>query len=143
MIHIILIGGLPGSGKSIYADELGKRTPNSITTKDPMALHVLTDALDYIKNNQVESWIIESPHLTIKSGQDTMISFLEKHLNTPFNIHWILFDNNPEQCKINIDKRADGRDVMNTLIHYSKKYNTPHGATLIPVYGSQSSSPAL
>lgn len=142
MIQIYLIGGLPGAGKSTYANELSESITNSFLTSDPMRLDSLLMDLNHVKNNKISNWIIESPHLSTKEAQLSMISFLNNNLNE-HKLNWIIFENNPEQCRLNVAHRNDGRVVDATIKMYSKEYNIPEGALILPVANHYSASDDL
>jgi predicted kinase len=117
MSEIVIIIGLPSSGKSTYAQhpKFGKcisfddmflhyRSPEAAV--DDTNAHTLTDCL-----SKSRSIIINDPHLCNTSARQQLIGWLyENSFQTP-SIELIFFENNPEQCiknsRLNLDKPVD------------------------------------
>jgi hypothetical protein len=132
MKRFILIMGCPGSGKSFLANNLHKEIPNSIVIDDislikPNKIPSLTDGYSYA--------IISCPLCCERTYRERFVRKL-KALFEPDTvaIDYLFFENNPEQCKLNIDLRSDGRKVDTTLKKMSKLYEVPVGYAPIPVW---------
>lgn len=135
MSQVIIIIGLPGSGKTymsqMYASE-----------------YLIFD--DYISdeyNGRVQFAIrsgykvcLNDPRLCIPDTFDIHINKILKYLDIS-QLHLIIFENNPEQCLINVTLRNDKRrGIEQSIINYSKLYNIKHYDayyhTNVPVWNS-------
>jgi hypothetical protein len=54
-----------------------------------------------------------------------------------FDLEWIFFENDPEQCRSNAAERNDGRSVVADIDVLSRAYVIPEGATTVPVFGAR------
>ena len=139
MIHVHFIIGLPGSGKTTWA-EAYKRALQALGRRvwiidDPRALTMVDDVVEAL----VEVDEIEDPHLFIVDPQlccESARTFAANYmLRVPASIqmYWHYFANDPVQATINAASRPE-KAVNGEIQRLSKIYNPP--ANAIPVYAS-------
>lgn len=117
---ITLIIGLPGSGKTHYGEKLAKER-SAFFIDDISDYDDLCSALLYF--NHV---IISDPNLCDPNVEKAAVNSLKEN-----EIEKIYFENNPEACKANIDRRSqvgDERRVKDFIDMYSEIYNPPEDA---------------
>lgn len=120
-LSINLIVGLPGSGKTHLAWDIGGYVVDDI--KD------MSDLPDTIEH---DTWTITDPNFCNAKTIEIAKSQLKHHAkglgysNVVFNIHY--FENNPDQCRKNVRYRNDGREVEATIRKYEKIYKPPYWA---------------
>ena len=113
---LIIIIGLPGSGKTTY-----------MTTLDTYV--IFDDFLDQFFNGRVISAIknkenvcIADPRLCLFDVFTRIIDELERYIDRT-NIKLIQFENNPELCVENISLRNDNRKgIIQSIYVYSTRY---------------------
>ena len=125
---IILVCGLPGSGKTFLgrnlSQEMGFEFIDDITKESFPRFHEL------LSNNQ--SVIISDPKFTHTKIRNEAIKYLKQFEG--LTIEWIFFENDPKQCVRNINVRDDGRDVVDFVKSFSRLYKIPDSAKTIPVF---------
>ncbi len=114
MRRITLLIGLPGSGKTWYANTLEK----DHFIDDPMSLDVLPESFEHM--------VIADPMLCIAWQKATEV------LNQKYKgaqIDYVFFENDYEKCKANIELRkpTDNREVSVTLRMLRDAYVLPTG----------------
>lgn len=125
--RIILLVGLPGSGKTTLGNQLVKKFPNTTLfiddigqlTKDPITY------LQEIKEKQIYDTIIISDVYFCRKAVLEMAIRKIKAIFKDANIETIFFENNIEKCKKNIKQRmlqGDDRKVNNLLNILHKDY---------------------
>ena len=122
---IILIIGLPGSGKTYYASS--KIDNSSYLIDDIKSVNILTDALllDNVKNIY-----ITDPLLCIPQNFLNCLHFLSSRCNV--SIEKVFFENDIKKAWNNVQKRNDGRIISLDFIQYlSRNYNPPTGSMKI------------
>jgi hypothetical protein len=137
MATLTIIVGLAGSGKSYLTKEIAAK--NNIPAFD-----------DFLARNLIpratESQGFCSVLVNLQRGYDCVANevclvhedkraALEKLLHSIFEdtvtVQWIFFENNPEQCKVNVraDKvKPDPEGRVKGIEHYTKDYVIPKGA---------------
>lgn len=137
---VIVIIGLPGSGKTTLVETLRKNISNCIIYDD----FQIYEAMNNIgKTNMIisDGGIIEKPNTflnRIKELCEEKNSILEE----------MYFENNPKSCEVNIlkrwekmseeEKRKEQHKNPNILLKqmwwYSSKYKIPENKKIIPVF---------
>ena len=123
MENIICIVGLPGSGKSILADQI-QAYYGGLLLDDP----------DITQIPYTGRVVVSSPHFCLQTAQDKLLAIRK-------DVIWICFENDFESCAKNAAERKKTqpeKEVIGTLHAYSKKYSFPEGHILIPVYKGDS-----
>lgn len=147
-MKLILIAGLPGSGKTTYAKNLAEdlvrqNKPHALTS-DPMDITVFKSDFEKIQHDPEAIWIIESPYLCRKHDQESLINYIRQNIVDDIEaIEWFMFENNAPQCIENSNNRKDARDVLATINLFSRDYHFPTDSTIIPVWTPQPSTTNL
>jgi len=119
MVQLILIVGLPGSGKTTLSNELKEK---GYEIYDDFITHFYDGhALTAIKNNK--KVCLNDPRLCsyeiFQRQMDIILKFISKD-----KIKLVLFENNSEKCIINATGRKDDRKgIRETIEYYSKLYD--------------------
>jgi hypothetical protein len=121
---VIGIVGMPGAGKTHLGAEYA--TQGYLVFDDLGRASKKEDALRAIAEGK--KVVIIDPHLCFPENRKAV----ERLVST--TIEWIFFENNPEQCLLNVKKRNDGRKVENFIRLIAKHYKVPEGAVSLPVY---------
>lgn len=128
-MKIICIGGLPGSGKTYLGKELALKYGYILF--DDINSETFCKLKLAIKNSQ--SVVITDPYFcVIRDRLYAEKTF--KLINPACEIEWILFENDPQLCKINVKFRNDGRKVDMHINSLTKKYNFDGVTNIIPVW---------
>lgn len=136
-MFFLLLGGAPGSGKS-YVAKLLKDKWGGYIIDDPSAPSKCTNIdkeLDKIPDG-IDLVFITDPFFCLQKVQ----KLAEEKLWGRFpgcKIAWVILDNNPTQCKINVERRDDGRKVDGSIRRFSREYHVPPGAYILPCYVSE------
>ncbi len=112
------IVGLPGSGKTTLAGSMGR------FVDDPRDLSEVDEAI-----RTDGSVIVADPNLIYPRARECA----EARYGP---IRWVFFENDPEACWVNLQRRGDGRVDRATLLKMSRLYTPPEGAVSIPVWRS-------
>lgn len=121
MKTVIFVVGLPGSGKTYWANQQN----DGYVLDDPTDLNKIAKII-----NQYNKVYITDPHLVLESNRINAQKFVE-NMGVK-NIQWVFFENNPEACWENVLRRNDGREVKGMIFTYSTLYRTP--INIIKVY---------
>jgi adenylate kinase family enzyme len=122
---VILICGLPGSGKTF----LGKKLSKSLNIEYIDDINSKDRLVELLNDNK--SCIISDPHFVKSNVRILAEEFIAKY---NVNIEWLFFENNPEQCLKNVNKRNDGRKVSSFIKCLTKEYIIPDGVNIISVW---------
>lgn len=128
MGEIIIIVGLPGSGKTYLANK--EYVPRGyILIDDPSSetFDVGKPQLDKAKN-----YVICDPHLCSSSAREMAILIFEK---LGFEVKYIYFENNVNKAYSNIKNRNDKRKVsINTIKWFSENYTIPNRVKQLKIW---------
>jgi hypothetical protein len=151
MAKLVVVVGMPGSGKSHYIKEQESHFPGVC-------------AEDYMVNSHENSArFSDSQHYAclvcaLREGKDSLIADIEYcdtwrrveveeviRRDVPgVVIEWRFFENNPAMCEVNAESRArpNVAEEKRKIWDLSRKYQIPPGATTIPVWTRQPSDDA-
>ena len=126
-MKVILIAGLPGSGKSCHALTLARQygVPTTLVLDDPKTSDEIQEAL---ARPGLETLIITDPMLCRSDIRDAALVLLDGH-----SIEFVYFANDTEQCLRNASGRSS-KEVSGLIRHLSGLYEIPPHAIQIPVY---------
>lgn len=119
---IQLIVGLPGSGKTRYAESLVGE--GWVLFDDPGAGD-LPAILEALKGGQ--KVLLTDPFLCLSQHRETAKRYFKD-----YTIEWVFFANDPQQCLRNASHRD--RHVVPTIERFTKVYVIPDGAVVRPVW---------
>ncbi len=120
--QVIIIIGLPGSGKTTYSDT-NEELKDCIIFDDFIRYFWKGYVMKSIKNNDKVCLI--DPRLCMFDVFKRYISKIEKYVSRD-KIKLVIFDNNPDQCLLNIKDRDNRKGIDRTILEYSKVYNIDH-----------------
>lgn len=127
-MRAILIGGLPGSGKTTLAKKLLEENPDLILFDD---LSLYSDPFSAL-TGLTGDFIITDPYLCREDDRNT----LEQHLYSEYPdiiFSYIMFKNEPNICLENVAFRQDGRKVKTFIEILSRRYTVPEDAQILDV----------
>lgn len=121
--HIHLVIGLPGSGKSYY-----------IAHSRLAAIPCFDDLTDTLLLPSANSTVREFAIVDVNFCDAEILAkaenvFLNVYGSVTFHYHY--FENDPAKCRVNVARRADGRNVEGTIRRFSPIYNPPTDAMKI------------
>lgn len=124
-MDIVLLIGLPGSGKTFVAlrDYVSQ---GYALVDDPKSYDEVKAAISL----DVPGVVIADPHLCFKNTREAAIRLLSPH-----TVECVFFENNPERASRNIIHRGDDRGHIN-LGYFSQGYEIPEGAVPLPIWNS-------
>lgn len=121
-MRIVLIAGLPASGKTHYARSLG-----GILIDDPQE-----GFSEFPDLHDCDLLVVTDPYFCMT----LLRSYAEKLMLARYpeaDIEWVFFENDPEQCQINARSRPN-KPVSKFIDQLSDNYTVPVGAMTVPVY---------
>jgi hypothetical protein len=119
MRQIVLVVGLPGSGKTFFAHE---HFPDALIIDDPRDRES-----DLPSHDDFETLVITDPHLCRDEILKTAITILSVRYRVD-RIAVTFFENDPVKAKANVKLRNDGRKVEWFIDTLTKIYEPPHDA---------------
>jgi hypothetical protein len=143
MSNVILIGGLPGSGKThylkalevegweIFDDFQANADDNSPSFRMARRYVQLVQALRYGRRCAVSDMRFLVPGYR-SEAENALLTEVDT-----VAIEWRFFENDPQQCALNIRRAAGARPPEPRLAkmrEFSKKYSAPAEALRIPVW---------
>ena len=130
MYKILLIIGLPGSGKT--------HTANSMKDNNTIILDDITDITQIpTRLEDSQTLIIIDPYLCYASCRFAASNLLLDRFHIPPDM--IFFENAPEKALANIKLRDDGRKVEGFIKQLSKEYFIPTNVVARSIYVPSSS----
>jgi len=103
MGSVLFIVGLPGSGNSTLANQMSKEDGRIIIDDPKDFKKEVVPFLD-------KDIIVTDPTLCFEESRNSAAKKL-KEFNPDLKLDWIYFENDPEQCLLNVKSRNDGRNV--------------------------------
>lgn len=118
MTKIHLIIGLPGSGKTHYANTVLRHLP-------------LVDDISYIKQLPINGdFVLTDVNFCDERVLNMAVSLLKQKYPTA-EITKIYFENDTEKARANVARRNDGRNVEGTILRFAPIYAPPTDALKI------------
>ena len=115
-MRVILIAGLPGSGKTYLANYFASKTEGTVVVDDITDLNQLPESANQLVITDVNFC---DPKVREKA---------EKKLRAKYlwcSIEWYFFENAASKCRKNVLHRNDGRNVESTISRFEKTYEVP------------------
>lgn len=126
MSNILMIVGLPGSGKTTLAKQINADNGGKYyLIDDPKNFE--TDVMPFLDRDV----IITDPYLCFKNFRVAAIKRIES-VKPGVKIDWIFFENNPEKCLDNAKNRPN-KKVESFIKNFSSKYDIPKNVTVVEV----------
>lgn len=129
MQNIILIVGLPGSGKTKLANEIKAINKDYVIIDDPKNFNIDIEK-NIISNKNI---ILVDPNLCFEKNRIRLTELINK-INKNMKIDWIFFENNPIKCLNNINSRIDNKDVKSFIKEFSKFYKIPENSNVFEIW---------
>lgn len=118
MTTIYLIIGLPGSGKTHYANTVLRHLP-------------LVDDISYIKQLPLTGdFVLTDVNFCDARILDTAETLL-KQKYPDATLYKIYFENDVDKARQNVQRRNDGRNVEGTIMRFAPMYKPPYDALRI------------
>lgn len=125
MKTIILIAGLPGSGKRRLARELASQAAKPLVIEGLAGLIDLdATALD------AETLIVTTPEFCVDECRESTTALLREKFGIGCEPTWIYLENKPCLCMENVghrDPHCDNRKIAGEILSLSRKYHIPAG----------------
>ena len=142
MQEILLVAGLPGSGKTMYLSRLGR---DGWSVFDDFKANARADSKEF-RNAEKFDELIESLRRGLRcvvadidfcdrNSRDEAESVLSKEVPES-EICWCYFAHDADACRRNINRRnrsSQKSELMN-LTKYSSLYSIPDGARVHPIW---------
>lgn len=147
MLKIIMIVGLPGSGKTTWGSSFVKENPNSFFIDD---ISIVTkNAKEYLmaikkENKPYVNLLIADVLFCQKEVRDKAYQVI-REVFPESEIKPIFFENSIEKCHKNVEQRkklGDDRKVSELIVNLSKKYSIPEDAEIISIQKKKSHRPS-
>lgn len=122
---IIVVGGLPASGKTTYAKNLVLGLDNYVLVDD-LSL-TKESCLKYLK--QKVNLVVIDPHFVLKKFREKF----EQEFSSVAEISYVMFENDKIQCLMNEELRPD-KPVRGLINYLSSNYTLPKTYKLLPVW---------
>lgn len=125
MKKIILIAGLPGSGKRRLAQELAGQA------EKPLLIDGLADLIELdTATLDAETLIVTTPEFCVDECRDSTTALLREKFGDGCEPTWIYLENKPCLCMENVghrDPHCDNRKIAGEILSLSRKYHIPAG----------------
>lgn len=136
---IILIVGLPGSGKSNLA--LRINADNALQNNGKFT--IINDPKDFkeIEEHINDNLIITDPQLCFEENRQKALKRINS-LNPDCKIEWIFFKNDPEKCLMNSEARNRANSIFfkpvkkveSFIKNFNQYYTIPEGSFIVDVW---------
>lgn len=123
MKKIILIAGLPGSGKRRMAKLLSDHAEKPLMVEGLAALKELDAALE------AETLIVAAPEFCLDEAREVAEAVAHEKFGQ-CELSWVFLENKPCLCMENMgrrDARCDNRKIAAEILSLSRKYHIPSG----------------
>ena len=141
--QLVILGGLPGSGKTHYAKGLEEEgwifydDSQQRAAGDSPRFHASRQYEELVSRLRAGRWCIVADIRVVhdKYREDAAATLRQDLGNLLFELH--LFENKPRQCAENVRKAQDGRRVesrLHAIALWSKHYSAPRNAVLHRVW---------
>ncbi len=144
--QLVLLGGLPGSGKSFYLDALKARGWKKF---DDFQAKARNDSIDFRDSRFFTDLIGD-----LKAGQRCVVADI-RLIHQPYResalralrsavgsiaVQFQVFENQPAECVRNVHRNTDRRlkDRLAAIDHWSNHHSVPADAMLLRVWRSDS-----
>jgi tRNA uridine 5-carbamoylmethylation protein Kti12 len=117
MSEIVLFVGLPGSGKTYYANKMCDLVIDDISDISQLPSFIGNKTVGITDVNFCDERILKKAKEILNSRYEV-------------NIEVIYFANDPEKCRNNVEYRNDGRNVEGTIRRFEKIYNPPYAINI-------------
>lgn len=125
MKKIILIAGLPGSGKQHLAQALSSQAEKPLLIEGLTALRELdTTALE------AETLIVTAAEFCVDDTRNNTMDLLREKFGNQCEPTWIFLENKPCLCMENVghrDPHCDNRKIAAEILSLSRQYHIPTG----------------
>jgi predicted kinase len=145
---LLVLAGLPGSGKTTYAHGLLKDglidgfcdDYQHGLTKNPFRKFYKEDKRLIEGLKRGETWAVADTRYCAKPERQKLILLLRRAV-PELEFEFIYFDNNPEQCQRNATTRKGSlpRHEINLIYYYTENYRIPRNAKILDVYVNKTS----
>lgn len=137
MTKIVLICGLPGSGKTTLAHQLASEHSNSLVIDDPSI-----NGIQEINNIEDYDYVFIPDPAFCKTNTRIAAIQLLTNMYRNVSIKSVFFENNPEQCIKNSQKRIkqEPKKRVESYIQYlTLWYNIPSNSIVYEVFSDEES----
>jgi hypothetical protein len=136
-VRIVCIIATPGGGKTFLANELRQTMTllchRFVIIDDPKSYLDIKKTIE--ENQDADGFFLCDPFLCEPLVREKAIKKLEKDFGV--RPQFIFFENNPDQCRRNIERRmqnGDDRKVWGSLRRFTRSYEIPENTKTIPIY---------
>lgn len=140
--ELIVIVGMPGSGKTTYAKKLVEEGLIDNYCDDYEFWPLKTDGKVWRDEdrrliaglNKGQAWAVADTRYC-DSLERRKLKLALKKLVPNLKISYVYFDNRPDSCELNATRRKGGlpRHEINLIYYYTKLYKIPPGAKIIKI----------
>lgn len=136
-MKLVLIAGLPGSGKTGLLRELAQTAEEQglhvMSLDDPGVAAPLAPFLEAVGRQRPDLVVIADPAFCHSRSRELAEARLRQAW-APAQVEWHFFANDAEACRRNVVRRQDDRKVMAALTQWSKDYTVPEGHVALAVW---------